>query len=103
MALKDFKKVDFKDKNMTKFQENITEYFAQFNNVLLSGRIVSGIQIETSTTNVNHLLGRKFNGWHLLDIQGDARVWRDTTTSADLTKFLPLKASSIVTVSLWVF
>lgn len=103
MALKKFKKIDFKDKDVSKFQDSVDEYLNQLNAVVLDGIILTDVLIGTTTTEISHKLGRNFQGWHLLDIHGDARVWRDTSSTADLTKFLPLKASASVTVSLWVF
>lgn len=112
MALKDFKTIESSDLELMKVQENLLTYFRQLNPVTLSGLYLKTIQssgsaiditIGTSTTNVPHGLGRQFQGWHLLDLQGDARVWRDTTSTADGTRFLPLKASTSVKVSLWVF
>lgn len=101
--LKAFKKIDFRDRSLFQFQENVAQYLGQLNGKLLGGNEVKDVVIGTSTTLVPHELTRAFQGWHLVDIQGDARVWRDTTSTADKTKFLPLKASASVTVSLWVF
>jgi hypothetical protein len=56
--------------------------------------------IGTSTTLVPHGLGRRFRRWHLADLRGDARVWRDTASTADPALYLPLRASSAVTVTL---
>lgn len=103
MALKKFKKIDFKDKDVSRFQDSVDEYLNQLNGVVLDGIILNDVLVGTSSTDISHKLGRTFQGWHLLDIQGDARVWRDTASTSDLTKFLPLKASAAVTVSLWVF
>lgn len=113
MALKDFKRVDIKERILAQFQENIHLYLNQLNNKVLGGTFLSQIKnsegklvsivIDTTTTLIPHGLSRQYQGWHLLDIQGDARVWRDTSSTSDGTKFLPLKASASVTVSLWVF
>lgn len=101
--LKAFKRIDFKDRLLFQFQENVGQFLGQLNGKILGGNEVKDVVIGTSTTLVPHELARSYQGWHLLDIQGDARVWRDTTSTADNTKFLPLKASASVTVSLWVF
>lgn len=112
MALKDFQRIDAEDKTLVKVQENVDKYLRQINPTVNDGlfleKIKSGstlidITIGTSTTLVPHGLGRIFQGWHLLDIQADARVWRDATSTSDPTKFLPLKASASVVVKLWVF
>lgn len=110
MSLKDFKKIDFPDTDLSKLQENIRQFVSQLDYNLLSGNLLETklnsqdpIVIGTSTTLVSHGLGRAFRGYILTDIQGDARVWRDATVTTNLDKFIPLKASSSVTVKLWVF
>lgn len=111
MALKGFKTTDFKDKDLMKLQENISEYVGQLNPVILSGILLEKtlgqtpieITIGTTTTLVSHGLGRNYQGWQLLDLQGDARVWRDTSYPDNKDKFLPLIASASVKVKLWVF
>ena len=103
LALSNFKTIKSEDADTMSLQGNVREYVNQLNNVILSGRIVSSVVIGTSTTLVPHELARSYQGWHLVDLQGDARVWRDATSTADTTRFLPLRASSSVTVSLWVF
>jgi hypothetical protein len=103
MALKAFKKVDFKDKDISKFQSNVQEFLGQFNTVLNNGLILENLSVGTTTVDIPHLLGRSYQGWHLLDIDADARVWRDSTSSANSSKFLPLKASASATIKIWVF
>lgn len=111
MALKEFKRIDSKDSVITKLQENIYAFLKQLNPITLNGLFLDktigvdpiDITIGTSTTLVSHGLGRAYQGWHLADLQGDARVWRDTTSTADETIYLPLRASTSVTVKLWVF
>ena len=111
MALKSLKTTDFRDKDLMKLQENVSEYVGQLNSIVLGGILLEKtigqapieITIGTTTTLVAHGLSRKFQGWSLVDIQGDARVWRDVSYTDNLDKFLPLKASASVTVKLWVF
>lgn len=107
MALKDFKRFNIMDRETNDLQLNVRDFINQLDKNVLDGvRIeeVNKLQITltTTTTLIPHGLGRSFLGWHLVDIQGDARVWRDTA-DVDTTKFLPLKASATVVVSLWVF
>lgn len=103
MALKDFQKFDSDDREIVKLQENVSKVFKQLNPAVFDGVYLGEFTISTSTTLVPHGLARKYQGWHLLDIQDDARVWRDSTSTADNTKFLPLRASANVVVRLWVF
>lgn len=103
MALRALKTTDFKDKDIVKFQENVAEFLNQLNATILNGLILSDIIVGTTDTDIPHMLGRTYSGWQLIDLQGDARVWRETASVSDKSKFLTLKASSQVTVSLWVF
>lgn len=108
MALKEFKKIESSNSELTKIQENIKSFTSQLNKAVLSGLVIENVSIGTATTMVPHGLARDYQGWQLLDVQGDARVWRDATVDASLPqngkdKFLPLKASVAVTVKLWVF
>lgn len=103
MALEEFRRIQPQDEDLRKIQENLRLYFGQLNKTVLDGVILEDVSVGTSTTSVPHGLARKYQGWQILDIHGDARVWRDTTSTLDNTKYLPLKASSAVTVKLWVF
>lgn len=103
MALSKLKLIKSDDTELMGLQGNVREFINQLNEETLSGRILKDVVIGTSTTLVSHLLGRGYQGWHLLDIRGDSRVWRDATSTADNELFLPLVASSSVTVNLWVF
>lgn len=103
MALKELKRFNSEDKYLNDIQANVREFTNQLNKKTLDGNFLESITIGTSTTLVPHALARSYLGWSIADLQGDARVWRDTTSTADTTKFIPLKASSSVIVNLWVF
>ena len=70
---------------------------------LLDYAILEDQVIGTSTTLVSHRLGRKYRWWIVVDKNADARVWRDTTSTADTSTYLPLKASAEVTADILVF
>ena len=59
--------------------------------------------LAASTVLVEHTLGRAYRGWRVVDKNANATVWRDTTSTADATLFLPLACSANVTVDLEVF
>jgi hypothetical protein len=56
-----------------------------------------------ATTLVEHKLGRKVRGWYVVDSSANAKVNRDVSSTADLTKFLPLYADVETIVDLVVF
>lgn len=77
----------------------------QLSSEILEGTVADGgIALTTGSENlVQHKLGRAVRGWKLIDIQGNATVWRDTATTSDPEKFLSLQCSGNVTVKLEVF
>lgn len=104
MALKAFKKLELQDREQTKLQDNVAEFLNQLPKTLLDGVILENIALASaSTALVAHKLGRSFQGWIVLDQDGSAIVWRDSASTADNAKFLPLKTSAGVNVKLWVY
>lgn len=70
------------------------------NNPASSGAYIFNQSLILGVTVVNHKLGRKPQGWTVIDINGAATVYRSQPFN-DLT--LTLTASAGVTVSLYVF
>lgn len=113
MALKDLKTINVKDADLERIQDNIAKWVGQLNTTFLGGVVLQSmtnangasvdITLGATTIGVPHGLGRKFSGWVLIDKTSSANVWRDTTSTADPEKFIPLQASGAVTVKLWVF
>ena len=70
---------------------------------ILDGRLVSDVTLTTSTTRVEHGLGRRPSGWIVVGKSADARVW-DLQSSNNLQdRYLDLRASATVVTSLWIF
>lgn len=67
------------------------------------GRLLKGVQLALGANNVPHTLGRPFVGWHLVDILGNANVYRDAASIAPASAILPLITTASVTVDIWVF
>jgi hypothetical protein len=103
MALKDFKTLEFKERELSKFQDNVTEFSKQFNKILLDGVFLNDVVLSTTTNQIAHGLGRKYQGFIITNLNAGVMIWRDATVDTNQEKFLPLKASAAVTVSLWVF
>lgn len=101
--VKDFKRIKTIDAETERIQDNIAEFTKQLVSPFLSANIIKDVVISTTFTDVAHGLGRIYQGWQIVDIQGDARVWRDTASIQDKTKFITLRSSATVTVSLRVF
>lgn len=59
--------------------------------------------LAADTTLINHKLGRRFQGWHIVWRDADSRIWEDVDDTSDRTTTLPLKCSANVNVRLLVF
>lgn len=69
--------------------------------VILDGRLVTGVSVGVTATNVNHGLGRAYQGWVVVNNNTDCRVWSPST--GDASKVIVLQSSAATTLSLWVF
>lgn len=69
-------------------------------NKLTQGNLLSNVALGSTSVAVNHLLGRMPQGWMLVDLQGNATVWRSQPFT---TNTLTLTASVAVTCNIWVF
>lgn len=103
VAIKEFKRIDTESRELNKIQDNIKEWCNQVNKTFNDGIILDEASVGTTTVLIEHKLGRMIQGWGIVDINADARVWRDATSTADLTRFLPLKASASATIKLYVY
>lgn len=75
---------------------------------LLNGHLTDETTITTSFKNVEHKLGRQYQGWIVTQIDGDGRVYEDLTEGAannpDKSKFVRLRsAAGTLKCRFWVF
>lgn len=107
-----FRKLNFEDRQLSAFQENVERSISPLLADPSSGRrlledtgdgLKQGIALlAASTTLVAHGLGRAVK-WNVVDLQADARVWRDATSTAPTDRFLALKCSANCTIKLEVY
>jgi|SRR5271165_2395003 len=72
-------------------------------NPLVSGQVLSDIQLLTGSNTVNHKLGRNLLGWFIVRQRGPASVY-DTQDSNEMQNLtLLLTSSANVLVDLYVF
>lgn len=69
-------------------------------NPLNSVSILENIDLAVGNNVINHKLGRKQQGWVVLDVNGAATIYRNAPFN---DKTLTLNSSAIVTVKLGVF
>lgn len=73
-------------------------------NPSLQSQILNGVNLGSGVVNtVNHMLGRKLQGWRIIGINAQATIWdsQSTNTTPDVT--LLLNTSAPVQVNLEVF
>jgi len=70
-----------------------------------SGVLLQAVALEVGFENwVEHGLGRAFISWTVCDPRGNLGTWRRVETStADLTKYIPIAVTTPLTVDLLVF
>ena len=103
MALKIFKKIGTKDKDLERVQENIDGPLRELlSKQILDGILLEGITLVNAQTNlVNHLLGRAYRGFFIVRLSAGVSIW---DSSSDRPQdFLVLNTSANCTISLWVF
>lgn len=92
------------NKNMSMMQ---TTWASQLNpllsNPLSNGLVLQNLQLITGSNVVNHLLGRKLQGWVIIRQRGPATFYdtQDGNTMPNLTLYLT--SSAAVSVDLYVF
>lgn len=100
MPVQEYKQFQPSDPEVASLQSNLREWALQFTGIeILQGRLLKDINITTSQTAIVHGLNRRINGWILVAVDVDTRVWEVSRSETVLT----LDCSSNATISLWVF
>jgi hypothetical protein len=103
VSVKAFKKTGIADTSIAKFQENVDNAFQPIlASPILDGNLLSGVQLSSTATLVEHKLGREARGYLVVGRLGNVNVWNSAVNPAP-KKFLVLLAASSVQVDLWVF
>ncbi len=68
------------------------------------GKSIVSVTLGTSSTAIEHGLGRNVTGWEIIRINADATIWEDDAPSgSENLNILWLKASATVTVTLKIY
>lgn len=95
-----FKKLNFPDEKVSRFQDNCEDMFSYLtNNPAVDGLSLGLVTIGTSDTTLYHGLGRAVQGWLIYAKYGLGDVYQ---VSASTTTIV-LKSSASVQIKLWVF
>jgi len=68
---------------------------------ILDGRLIRNIDVSTTTINVNHGLGRRYQGFIVVRASANTTVFDEDTNFRG--RILALQASNVATISIWVF
>lgn len=101
--LKPFKTIRLNEVDESLFQDNASNFCAQLSaQPQLDAVILKDIAIVSGgDTPIPHTLGRKWVGWHLVNIDSNATVWAPDATNKEL--FLTLRPSANCIISILVF
>lgn len=100
--IKAFKRLTTTIPEIQQVINNIAEFVKPLeNNPILDGRVLSGVSIGTSATNIPHKLGRPWVGWFVISRTSGVVPYEGTQLNT--TDYLTLQAASAITVDLYVF
>jgi len=85
------------EKIQTKWKSQLDPILA---NPLNNSSILQNISLLNGVTVINHKLGRKMQGWSIVDIQGTATIYRSAPMN-DLTLTLTSNAAVIVNIEVF--
>lgn len=93
-------KDNFKDENLEAVQSNSESLWNSIRtHPLLTGRLITDIDVSATSTRVSHKLGRTPRGWFMVKCSTPIVIY---STGSD-SKFLNITATGPDKVSLWVF
>lgn len=89
-------------KDVDRVQTNVATFAnTLLNTPILDGVLLKDVVLSTTETNISHTLGRKYQGWIIVNKNAQQDIWE---SSSNLTqRFIALTAAGSVTVSIWVF
>lgn len=72
-------------------------------NPSLQSNILTNVVLATGSNTINHLLGRKLQGWRLIRVRAAATIYDEQDTNQNTAQTLILNASAPVTIDLEIF
>jgi hypothetical protein len=102
-AVKFFKTIT-KDQDLNAVQDNLVRTLNPvFNTPILDGIILSNIVLNVGFNDIEHKLGRKLVGWHIIRQRSFANLYDDQDNNPLPNKTLRLVTGNAVIVDLYVF
>jgi hypothetical protein len=100
-----FKKIITQNQELNRVQDETARELdrLQFLQFFANGKLLEGVAIGASNTEVTHGLNQEVRGWILVRQDTDARVWGPSTQTPAPKQSFYLRASAACTVSLIIF
>ena len=101
-----FERYRTSDYSLTRVQDKVEQFSTDLQSSgILSGRLIPDVEFAASTTKeISHGLGRKYQGYVVVSVNAKAIIQVDDTRNNNKSQFLALKSDGIAcTASLWVF
>jgi hypothetical protein len=70
---------------------------------VVDGILIENIALTTSTTDVQHMLGKQYRGYIIVYQDAAETIYVDSSSTANKSLYISLKASGNVNISLWMF
>ena len=92
------------NQEVTRVQSHIQKTFAPLLELpFADGVLRADLSIETSDTEIEHKLGRAYEGWLMVGLKTNAVVYESATVNTNKNSVIILKASTSATVSIFFF
>jgi hypothetical protein len=92
------------NQEVTRVQSHIQKTFAPLLELpFADGVLRADLSIGTSDTEIEHKLGRAYEGWLMVGLKSNSIVYESATSNTNKNSVIILKASTSATVSIFFF
>ena len=104
MSRVNFTQLWSKDQEVTRVQSHIQKTFAPLLELpFADGVLRSDLSIGTSDTEIEHKLGRAYEGWLVVGLTTNSVVYESATSNTNKRSVIILQASSAATATIFFF
>ena len=104
MSRVNFTQLWSKDQEVTRVQSHIQKTFAPLLELpFADGVLRADLSIGTADTEIEHKLGRAYDGWLMVGLQANAVIYESATANTNKSSVIILKASTSATASIFFF
>jgi hypothetical protein len=104
MTIKRFKKLNFNDDEVSRFQENVAQSIDSITfSPIIDGIILHNVPIVIGDNIINHKLQRDLTGWVIILKDTAANIYDKQNEITRKELFLKLNSDAVTTVDIWVF